>query len=116
MKGVRAHLRDGDPFRVEGGLSAVEVARLRALVVAAAPEPQSVSWGPFLVIAAGLVTAVTAGAWSVGRPSSAKPADTSISVNRTAGTPESGTLRQVYFSTPGGTRVIWQFNQTFELR
>jgi hypothetical protein len=116
MKDVRAHLRDGDPFRTEGGLSAIESARMRAVVVAVAPPQRLVPWRPFLAIAAGLVGVVTAGAWSVGQTSSANASNTAVSSDRATAESELGALRQVYFSTPGGTRVIWQFNQTFELR
>jgi hypothetical protein len=115
MTDLGRRLREQDPIRVEGLMAPPDVRRVRALVLASTAARQSVSWTRFAVIAAGLVAAVSGGIWSVNRA----PAESAARATTTADTPATAgepVLRQVYFSTPGGTRVVWQFNSAFELR
>lgn len=114
MTDLRQQLRDADPIRTEGGMSAVDVARVRMALLDVQLERATTSWLAFASVAAGLVCVVTAGVWSVERGSRVTASNPPSFA--TAEPEAEGVRRQVYFSTPGGTRVVWQFNPAFELR
>jgi hypothetical protein len=114
MTNLGRRLRELDPIRIEGLMRPPDVRRVRASVLASTTARQSLSWTRFAAIAAGLVAAVFGGIWSVNRaPAGSARATMTAETPATTGEP---VLRQVYFSTPGGTRVVWQFNSAFELR
>lgn len=105
MKDLRSRLRQGDPLLREGELSGVESRRLREHVLAAKPTAASVQSKLVLPIAAMLLFIAVGSGWLV-RTSVPTPVLESSQAR----------TRQLQFSTAGGTRVIWTFNDNFELR
>ena len=105
MKDLRSRLTEGDPLLHEAELSESESQRLRAHVLAAKP-PSKVSYSTlmFPVAAMLLVMAVGSGWWVRTSIPEAAPESTQ------------GRTRQLQFSTPGGTRILWTFNDDLELR
>jgi hypothetical protein len=99
-------LRESDPEP----LPAHQAAAIRTMAVALAAERAArpaERHAPMLVIGSVLMTAVTAGilvARSHPVPRQPSPAVASPAV------------RQLQFATPGGTRIIWQFDPEFSLR
>jgi hypothetical protein len=93
-------------------LAADQAAAIRRMAIAAAAERAARPAGrhaPIVVIGSVLVTAVTAGllvarSHPVPQPRQLSPAVASPAV------------RQLQFATPGGTRIIWQFDPEFSLR
>ena len=91
-------------------LPADQAAAIRRMAIALAAEGASrpvERLAPMMVIGSVLVSAVTAGvlvARSQPVPSQPSPA---------VGSPG---IRQLQFATPGGTRIIWQFDPEFSLR
>ncbi len=91
-------------------LPADQAAVIRRAAVAAAREAAArpVSRrSPVIVIGGVLVTAVTAGIFVTrSQPDVPRPSPV---ISPAA-------LRQLQFATPGGTRIIWQFNPEFSMR
>ena len=115
MKDLRTYLRQGDPLVREAGLSPAEIDRIRSHVLTAKREAVSRLDAVFVALAATLLLAITGGvlltraplpASGPVEPSAAAPSDVTTK----------STLRQLQFSAPGGTRVIWTFNPNFEVR
>ena len=105
MKDIRARLQEGDPLLHDAELSESESRRLREHILAAQPAPKvSYSALMFPVAAMLLVMAVGSGWW------------VRSSVPETAPEFTQGRTRQLQFSTPGGTRILWTFNDDLELR
>jgi hypothetical protein len=86
--------------------SAMRDAMLSEAARAPTRRPASASGG--VVIAGLLATAVAAGVMTARTSRDA--------VRATAPAIEEPVLRQMQFSTPGGTRIIWQFDPDFSLR
>ena len=122
---VRKCLNDGDPLRLDGGeaagLSTVDAERMRRVIVAAALEsrPSRAPWLRPFAMAAVAALLVVVGTMT-GHQVIVEPAPA-------AGTPEplaaiggsGGDIddrRQLQFSTPGGTRIIWIFDQNLRLQ
>ena len=105
MKDLRSRLMQGDPLLREGELSGSESRHLRAQVLAAKPASKGRYSNLMVPIAAMLLCMAVGSGWLV-----------RTSVPDTA--PESTQVRtrQLQFSTPGGTRILWTFNDNFELR
>ena len=108
-------LREGDPLRAEPALAETDVLELRALVrsVRLQPDPAPTlplrTWIVGGTFAAACLAAALVASWPSPAGRSATP------VERVAGASVRTTeLRQIYFSTRGGTRVIWVFNPDFE--
>jgi hypothetical protein len=116
MNDVKQWLKAGDPVSGESGLSPVDAARMRRVIVAAAGSdsaPQLAgSWpGPFVMaamVAASLVTGIGIALRLDPVPGRATPKP---------GTPAvaAGERRQMQFVTSGGTRIIWTFSSEFGL-
>jgi len=105
MKDLRSRLTQGDPLLREGELSGAESRRLREQILAAKPAAM-VSYSKLMLPIAAMLLFVTVGsAWLV---------RTSVPI-RVLESSQART-RQLQFSTAGGTRVIWTFNDNFELR
>lgn len=121
MTDLRTLLRDALGQEDEERLSGEEVAAMRRLVVAAARdggrEPARM-WLPPLAVAATVVVMVAIGV-TLGQRFDARPrhagatdgTDTDLPVKTTP-----DRARQLHFSTPGGTRIIWIFNSDLELK
>ena len=105
MKDLRSRLLQGDPLLREGELSGAESRRLREHILASKIAPKnSYSSLMFPVAAMLLVMAAGSGWWVRTSIPEAAPESTQM---RT---------RQLQFSTPGGTRILWTFNDDLELR
>jgi hypothetical protein len=108
-------LRDNDPAAApsEGRLEPQEVDAIRRAAVAAAREPRapSAGWYQPLAMAAIIVLMIGAGVLA-GRRVEVQPRGPSA-----AAIPEDpAEQRQLQFSTPGGTRIIWVFNPELDLK
>ena len=117
----RRHLIDGDPAR-DGGLDAfhADTMRQRVLLEARAAEREglmeregfsrALAWWLRPIAVAGALAACLVVAIIVG--TRINPGD--VSPARPAQVLQSPP-RQLQFSTPGGTRIIWTFHQEFDL-
>ena len=105
MNDLRSRLTQGDPLLLEGELSTAESRRLREQLLSAKPVSSAVQSRLVLPIAAMLLFVAVGTAWLV---------RTSVPM-RVLESSQART-RQLQFSTAGGTRVIWTFNDNFELR
>jgi hypothetical protein len=116
MNDLHSQLADGDPIVREGDLPSMDADRIRRAVSSARLDRRSTHRrGRFVAFAAATVIVALAGAMSVWTPFA----------HRDAGLPASGlshladgetNLRQLQFSTPGGTRVFWTFHSHLETR
>jgi hypothetical protein len=99
-------------------MPAAEVRRVRALAVSvasAAGLPRQRRMPLMAALATGLAIATVAGLWVVGRGDSAPVAVTAGGDAREVDAAVAE-RRQLLFSMPGGTRVIWVFDPSFEMR
>lgn len=114
MNNVRDWLQDGDPVANEPPLSDADVLRMRRAIVSAGESTHSFadwargSWAA-ATIAIALTIAVGMSRWMTPVPN----ADVSADVPSTAAS-EVGSRRQMQLIAPGGTRVIWIFNDNFK--
>jgi hypothetical protein len=115
---VTRALREGDPLSREAGLSAEDAAAMRRAIVAAVDRQPSraAAWPRPLMFAATLAATIVAGVLVRTRFPSPRPA----AVRSQVATPPAGGAaapdverRQLQFSTPGGTRIIWVFDPEF---
>ncbi len=125
MKNLKTLLRDADPLRDEDELSLADVQAMRRTMLAAVREPvvRLPFWQRPLAVAAIVLLMVGVGV-AVGRQmpdrevqnpvglAAADPAGAAGYVRPVAG----GDRLQLQFSTPGGTRIIWVFDQNFRLQ
>jgi hypothetical protein len=115
MNDVKQWLKAGDPVSGESGLSPVDAAKMRRVIVAAVgSDVREIAglWpGPFVmaaVVAASLVIGVGIGLRldpGPGRPIP-KPGEQAAA---------RGERRQLQFVAAGGTRIIWTFSDQFGL-
>ena len=105
MKDLRSRLTQDDPLLREGELSGAESRRLREQILAAKPRSPSVQSRLAFPVTVMLLFIAVGSVWLV-RTSVPGAAPDSSQVR----------TRQLQFSTAGGTRVIWTFNDNFELR
>jgi hypothetical protein len=118
MTDLKKLLAHGDPLRDEGDLSAADAHRMRRIVVSAAlaAAPARTPWLRPLALAAAGALLVVVGTVTGHRPEApplAAPAADPIS---TIGGSSGDDRRQLQFSTPGGTRIIWIFDQNLRLQ
>jgi hypothetical protein len=115
MNDIRSLLEEADPLRRESELSETDAARMRAVVVSAARQPvrSSPFWSGAVALAAAAALIVIAGALDERRLAN-RPlvSETEPAIAQTA----SSERRQLQFSTPGGTRVIWTLDPEFNVR
>ena len=119
MTDLKRLLTDGDPVRKEGELSPADASRMRRLIVAAAPEPSVVRtpWQrPFAIAVIGALVAVV-GAIAGHRRTVDLPATQATEpLAAIGGSSIADERRQLQFATPGGTRIIWIFDQNLRLQ
>ena len=117
MNNLRDWLKDGDPVAHEPPLYAEDVQRMRRAIVGGA-EPQESSFGDWARGSWAAATVVVALTVAVSMSRWMTPSADVRSVNANAATavapPEAGARRQVQLIAPGGTRVIWIFNDDFK--
>jgi len=119
MNDLRDLLRDADPVAHEAPLAEPDAQQMRRAIVAAADAHGSsvVGWRRTSWATASVVIAVTV-AIGISRwfePGDEPPDETRVNAVREA--PASGareSRRQLQLITPGGTRVIWVFNEDFK--
>jgi hypothetical protein len=110
MKDLTHRLRDADPLRHEPGLpSDSRDAMRRAIVAAAEPDtPRHPHWRAPVALAAMAVIAV------MGVAAAHRFAD-DRQRREAAGAQAEPAPTQVQFQTPGGTRIIWTIDPSFQL-
>jgi hypothetical protein len=119
MTDLNKLLNDADPIRDDRGLSRVNAERMRRVMLSAALEsaPERTPWlRPLAVAAVGAVLVVVgtlAGHRIADRPS---PAATPDPATTALGGSTGNDRRQLQFATPGGTRIIWIFDQNLRLQ
>lgn len=119
MTDLNTLLKNADPVRDDDGLSPVDAQRMRRVVVAATiePSPARTPWlRPFAITAVGalLVVLATVAGDRVLVEQALPPAPIDPAVAPAGST--DGERRQLQFSTPGGTRIIWIFDQNLRLQ
>jgi hypothetical protein len=112
-------LRDADPLKNDGEemLSPVDAQRIRRQMLAAAEDaPRAVHrWTRPLAVAVAVVLMIVLGGVTEERrdepqdPASVQPA-------APAAQSDTDDRRQLQFSTPGGTRIIWIFDENLRLQ
>jgi hypothetical protein len=120
MTDLTTLLKDSDPVREDGGLSPIDAQRMRRVIVSAALEPSPVRtpWQrPFAIAAVGalLVVVGTMAGHRVIVEHAPTPTTTDPSAS-IGGSAADGERRQLQFATPGGTRIIWIFDQNLRLQ
>ena len=115
---IRELLRQGDPAAGDPGLDADEATRMRRRILAEETERKAPSFRPIpaLAAAATIVLVVLTG-WQLlqtdVRPPTGEPEVETV-VAPGPGESERRT-RQIQFSTPWGTRIIWLLDSEFEV-
>ena len=111
---LQALLRDADPLNDEPGLSVDAIAEMRRAVLSAVPDDarRAPAQTRFFAMAAALAL-VTVASVAILKRSDAVTPRSAVVPEATAG---SGERRQMHFSTPGGTRIIWTFDPAFQLK
>jgi hypothetical protein len=109
-------LKDGDPLLHEDGLSPTDADRMRRRVIASALQPQRVRspWRRPLALAAVVVLLLIAGTLQNDR--TIEPAVAPAEPIAASGSSGDTTRRQLQFSTAGGTRIIWIFDDNLRLQ
>jgi hypothetical protein len=103
-------LKDADPVVGEPSLPVGDVQRMRRTAIAAAEEgrePLAIGRGTVLAVA----TAAVVVAMAVGVSQWPRPGE---GVDLAPPSVTETTVRQLQFSTPTGTRIIWIFNPEFQ--
>jgi hypothetical protein len=117
MTHIGQQLRDADPLIHEPGLSREDTLKIRQAVVAAGQSGfRGRTWRPALMAAVAML-ALAAVVGVNRRRSNEFTASTVREADGVLGTGPgraSAARRQLQFSTPGGTRVIWVFDSRFE--
>jgi hypothetical protein len=124
MTDLNKLLSDADPVREDRGLSEIDAERMRRVIVSAALEaaPARTPWlRPFAVAGVGALLVVfgtLAGHRAAERPAAPVTDDPLATLDGSTGLGGStgNARRQLQFSTPGGTRIIWVFDQNLRLQ
>ena len=113
MKTLADWMREDDPLRRDPGLSDDESAALRRRVVqeASGRQPRRLGWREPLTLVGALALLIIAAMVTDRRP----PVRQTAALVPTAPV-EVPQPRQLQFSTPGGTRIIWTFDPEFSLK
>ena len=116
MRDVGRLLRDADPLAQEAGLAPSTADDMRRAIVSAARDSsQAAVWWPRpIVVAATVAMMLTAGV-ILGRSLPWREARTTAALPQTSSATHAANAerRQLQFSTPGGTRIIWVFDPEF---
>jgi hypothetical protein len=117
MDNLTKLLRDADPMRDGSGLTAEETQQMRRAIVAAVPASAAISvWRRPLAIVVVVALMIGLGGIAGDRALRNQPSDVTgvSSVGAPAAAPDA--RRQLQFSTPGGTRIIWVFDENLRLQ
>ena len=113
MKNLRNLLEEADPLRQERGLEPADAQAIRRRMLAAASTLAIVAWPRALPVAAVIVLMIVAGAVAGRRLTGPDPA--TIRHHVVDASVDAHERRQVQFSTPGGTRIIWTIDPNFQI-
>jgi len=115
MTNLKTLLRDADPLAREGGLESEAVSRMRGAVVAAAraADRRSALVSRQLAMAACLTAMVITGVVAARRVPEASRAGAQAPLPPGAAAAQ---RTQVHFSTPGGTRIVWTLDPSFQIK
>jgi hypothetical protein len=112
---IRTAFRDEEDHR----LPADEAAAMRRLVVASVRPltdgRSAASWFQPLAVAATLVAMIAAGV-AIGHRVDDRASIGAVRADDRPPGQEPDGARQLHFSTPGGTRIIWIFNSNLDLK
>ena len=120
MTDLHTLLNAGDPLREDAGLSPVDAERMRRVIVSAAVEsaPMRTPWlRPFAIAAVGALLVVVG--TMTGHRMIVEPVPAPVTSDPLAaigGSAAGDDRRQLQFATPGGTRIIWIFDQNLRLQ
>ena len=116
MTDLTTILKDGDPVRVEEGLGPANADRMRRRVIAATVEAERVRtpWHRPFAVAAVAVLLVIAG--TIRSHQTVAPTIAAEDPFAMSGSSAGTERRQLQFSTPGGTRIIWIFDENLRLQ
>jgi hypothetical protein len=120
MDNLTKLLRDADPMRPSiegGGLTADEAQQMRRRVVAAVPSSAAISvWQRPLAIA--VVVALMIGLGGIAGDRAPRGSRSTAEGTAAGNAPvvSQDARRQLQFSTPGGTRIIWVFDENLRLQ
>ena len=116
MRDIRSWLKEGDPLKIEPALAPGDVRAIRRAVIteAGGGHPVSRWWPGPLATAAMLAAAIVAGV-NIGRELPARPIAGPGATAAAGERPQEIERRQVLFTTPGGTHIVWVFNSDFGL-
>lgn len=109
---LRTLLHEFDPLRDEPVLPATDAHVIRRAMLGAVRRESIALWPRALPVAALIVLMVAVGAMAGRRLAPREPALTPGAIVDTAPNYE---RRQVQFSTPGGTRIIWTIDPNFQM-
>ena len=119
MKDLRELLQEHDPAKGSSSPSAEELASMRERLVAAAGDSSTPRFRPVRwVAAAAILFVVVMSGWSWMRQGISKlPAEPVVQseIQLEVQNEEPRRTRQVQFSTPNGTRIIWLLDSEFEV-
>jgi hypothetical protein len=109
-------LKDGDPLLHEDGLSPTDADRIRRRVIASPLESRRVRspWQRPFALAAVVVLLLIVGTLRNDR--AIEPSVAPAEPTAASGSSGDTTRRQLQFSTAGGTRIIWIFDDNLRLQ
>jgi hypothetical protein len=115
MKDLKTVLREGDPAATDEGLSLEQMHAMRRAMLNAARQPDVIRtpWQQPLAVAAMVALTIGAGIFAGQHLARINPAP--LDPPASAAAPAEG-RRQLQFSTPGGTRIIWVFDPDFTVK
>ena len=112
MTTLNERLRDADPMNREPELSDDDRERIWRAMLAEPQQGRPVPWAGSVALASAVAVTI---AILVGRDTfDAGPSTSSMGAVKPGDAPRE--RRQLQFATPGGTRVIWVFDSTFDLK
>ena len=119
---LRDSLRDWDPVNDGNELDGVDRARMRRRVLNATVEPVRLGFPVRAMAVAAVVILAVALGWGIYDDAVMQPPAGTPTGPAAHGTPVAGPgeeakreARQIQFSTPGGTRVVWTLDPDFEV-
>jgi hypothetical protein len=115
MKDIRTWLREGDPLSPDEAIpqDALEAMRQKVVAEARGAGAPRLGWFQPLAMAAMAALILVAGVVAVRWTPAPAPA---IEADATGPTEPGAGRRQMQFSTPGGTRIIWVFDPDFQMK